>query len=405
MFNRVGFYQDLTDAFQCLWYWKYRTLLSALGIAIGTTALIVMMSISEGARLRAEATIKQLGVDTIRLESRAKVVIEINQNQNLATGITTQDVNRLATHNKGLQVGVYYHQPAQSIIHNNEVTVADVIFVNADWLASENLTLASGRGLNSLDQARLNQVCVVGSNFIRANNIKSNDVISWNNNSCQIVGVLLPTKKRVVEGSVIANMDINNLVILPVEFSPSKNKLTGITIKLHQNDSDVIKQHSKRLEELLRQHHVVKDYNVILPITLLEKAQEEQRLFNIIMGTIASLSLIVGGIGILNVMLAKVAEQTREIGIRKTMGATNTRIFQLFLLYSLMLALSGTAFGVVLGLLVALGVQWYANWPVAFSLFSLLIGPLFAVLSGLVFGLYPAKIASKLTPSIAIRHI
>ncbi|MDH3452665.1 MAG: FtsX-like permease family protein, partial [Gammaproteobacteria bacterium] len=140
------------------------------------------------------------------------------------------------------------------------------------------------------------------------------------------------------------------------------------------------------------------------PYALLNEARDTQILFQLVMGAIAGLSLLVGGIGVMNVMLSNVAEQTREIGLRMAVGATRARIISLYLCHASLLCLAGGVVGLGLGVAAALLVQVYAGWAVAFSALGLSLGPLSAVTAGLVFGLHPALRAAALNPALALRE-
>jgi putative ABC transport system permease protein len=189
------------------------------------------------------------------------------------------------------------------------------------------------------------------------------------------------------------------------QYSSIVDYYTGVTIKLGTSDTLQIKRIGHNISNLLSQTNRTHDYSIVLPATLLEKSQQEQKMFNLIMGSIAGLSLLVGGIGIMNVMLAHLAEQTREIGLRLSVGAQKVRIIQLFLSYSLMLAVTGTFIGIITGMGLTLLIQQYAEWPIKFSFFSLTVGPLFSILAGAAFGLYPAIKASEIQPNTALRQV
>lgn len=398
--SRKSIRLDIYDALACLWFWKYRTALSALGIAIGTTALIVMLSISEGARLQAEKNIKGLGVDTLRLESETERLLSLIQAKNLAVGVSKSDLKNLKPIFPQATLGAFHFVKEQRVVLGGKIVTADVMFTNLAWLDSESIAIDTGRSFMPQDLAMFKQVCLLGANLAR--NTKLNTVASWQGRSCETVGILNSVSQRIIEGSVLASIDVNNLLIFPLEYNNELSELTGITIKLNEKQ---VPEAFKQLSDYLNSTHVVQDYKVFVPATLLAKAEQERFTFNLIMGTIAGLSLIVGGIGILNVMLAKVAEQTREIGLRKTFGADNQRIFQLFMSYSVMLSAVGTIIGVVIGIFSAAVIQLSAEWPISFSLFSVSAGPMFAILSGILAGLYPAYRASQLPPTQALRML
>lgn len=402
-FNHVV--DDVKDALQSLFHKRVRSLLSAAGIAIGTTALVTMLSISEGAKHQAEVNIMMLGVDSIRIESIVDEKAHESDKSNLITGIRREDIQSIKAFLQRDDIGFFKYYSDENIIVSGNPRKADILLVNPDWFVSENVTLSQGRFISESDKKKHSQICLVGADIAKSPMIMSS-IISWKDSSCHIIGTLRERGKMLIEGSVLADVDIDNSLILPIsQYSGLVESYTGVTIKVGSSKNKAITTVADSVRQLLNQTHRVKDYSILLPITLLEKSQQEQKMFNLIMGTIAGLSLLVGGIGIMNVMLAHIAEQTREIGLRLSVGAEKNRIIQLFLAYSLMLAAIGTIIGVSIGIMLTLGVQFYAGWPIKFSFFSLTVGPIFALLSGVIFGLYPALKASEIQPNIALRQI
>jgi putative ABC transport system permease protein len=157
----------------------------------------------------------------------------------------------------------------------------------------------------------------------------------------------------------------------------------------------------KRL--LTRSHQGVEDFEIVVPAELLAQAQSTQRVFNIVMGSIAAISLLVGGIGIMNVMLTTVTERTREIGIRRAVGATQRTILTQFLIETVLVSSSGGCLGIVLGSLMAKGINLFAGWETVISLSGTLLAFAISALVGVVFGLYPARRAARMDPIAALR--
>ncbi len=403
--NHHQFIDDIKDAIQSLWYRKVRSILSATGIAIGTMALVAMLSISEGAKQQALEKIQALGVDSIRIESNL-IAAKLSDSSNLATGIKHSDIDSIQSTFPDAQIGIFKHIENANTIIQGQHQHTDVLLVTHPWSTSDPTQLKQGRAFQNSDLSLFKQVCIVGSDIYNNKVNLIGQVISWQNNSCQVIGSLKNKAKMLIEGSALSELDINKSIIVPLnQYISITQHLSGLTINLDSQDLTAIKQAAASIEALIDKTHPVKDYSILIPASLMEKLDHEQQLFTLIMGTIAGLSLLVGGIGIMNVMLAHLAEQTREIGLRLALGAQKQRIIMLFLSYSLMLALLGTLMGLFGGMFFALAIQYYAAWPVTFSLFSLTIGPLFAILAGVGFGLYPAMKAAKIVPVSALRQV
>lgn len=407
MFTSDELKNDINDAIQCLLFRKFRTILSALGVAIGTMALVGMLSISEGARTEAQKRIQALGIDTIRLENTINTLLESNSREiNLAVGLSDQDYHLLSANFESAVIGKFKRLEKQLVLSGSNNVTADVLLINRRWLRAEDIVIEHGREITEEDINQFKQVCLVGNTIAREQSLELFSLISWQGNSCQIIGVLAPKGAILSENTSLSEIDFDRSIVAPINQHVSElNQLTGFTIKLKTDDLEELQDASNKVADLLKRSHPVDDYLVVTPATLLEKAEQEQKMFALVMGTIAGLSLLVGGIGIMNVMLAHVAEQTREIGLRIALGAPQRRVVQLFMFYSITLSCIGTLFGVIAGMLLALGIQYYAQWPVSFSFLSLTVGPFFSLVAGVVFGLYPALKASQVLPNTALRQL
>jgi len=170
------------------------------------------------------------------------------------------------------------------------------------------------------------------------------------------------------------------------------------------NEMSNVKRTAEAIDSMLRQFHTKKDYTITVPLELLEKAEATKRIFNLVLGSIASISLLVGGIGIMNIMLATVSERTREIGIRRALGAKRRDIIQQFLIETTVMSGSGGLIGVILGLSVPPVVARLSGIPVVISAWSPIVAFLIAVMTGIVFGVYPARRAALLDPVEALRN-
>lgn len=398
---------DIKDAWQCLMYRKVRTILSALGIAIGTIALVSMIAIGDGAKKEALRQILSMGITTVRVENK---LIELGKSDaysvNQAIGLTLNDVDRLKIVFKDAGIGAFVKIEAVPIVISDTPKLVDIIYVNIDWIEAESLSTAKGRLINDVDNQNKSSFCNIGAN-ISSNNRQFNlgDSIRWGDERCSVVGKLTKKEKLLTEGTTLSAIDFNNSVILPISLLSNRlTQLSGITLHFQSEHLSQLEKISAMVTDLLKMaHQGILDFDVVVPAQLLEKSKQEQEVFTLIMSAIAGLSLLVGGIGIMNVMLAHVAEQTREIGLRIAVGATNDRIVMLFLAYSLLITVVGSLSGVIGGIILALLIEVFVSWPVEISLYTIIVGPIFSIVVGILFGIHPAIQATKITPNYALR--
>jgi putative ABC transport system permease protein len=188
-----------------------------------------------------------------------------------------------------------------------------------------------------------------------------------------------------------------------MEMEFNRNEVDQIILKVQEGQE--IASVAVLVEQVMaRRHRDVPDYTVIVPEALLAQSQRTQRIFNIVMGAIAGISLLVGGIGIMNIMLASVLERTREIGVRRAIGASRRDIMSQFLIEAVTLCLIGCAIGVIAGLGLAKGISSYANWRTIISVFSIILAVGVSTAVGLIFGFFPARKAASLDPIEALRY-
>jgi putative ABC transport system permease protein len=399
---------DLKDAWAGLLRRKVRSLLGSLGITIGVVALVAMLSIGEGAKQKALDRIASLGLHTIRVEDARKGVGITN----LSYGLVMADTQKISAWlgDRG-SVG-YFSRSANIAIYNNQLKGQGTILgVNPEWFIAEKWSIAKGRPLLQEDMTRQSRVCLLGAKV--ASNLQASvgSSIRLQNVPCVVIGIMAEKGRLLTEGTGLSTLDFDNSVVMPwrgfpfVSVVANEAILDGLLITLRKIPEREILAIANQVEEIIQvSHRSVRDFSMVVPLKLLNKVRETQNLFAWVMGSIASLSLLVGGIGVMNVMLANITEQTREIGLRMAIGATKKRIISLFLCHSLLLTLSGGIMGSLLGLLAALGIQWLAGWEVAFSGASLILGPVSAGVTGLLFGIYPAIRAASLTPARALRE-
>ncbi|MDA9317205.1 ABC transporter permease [Puniceicoccaceae bacterium] len=392
----------------------FRSFLAGLGVVFGVGAVVGMLAIGEGARLESIRQIQEMGVDKIIVRSLKGGQQKSDEARSDAVGIKTQDILHIANHFDNIKAVLpitEWEGPATS-----QWTVKsslEILGVPIEFLEITNAQLvgASSRFLTQQDIEDAVPVCVVGSRLSRELFQYRDPVgerLLLSDTYYTVVGVLHHASDREIK-NVGA---INDMVYVPREtgkhyWGPPITRGSVMEYKLMYvvvEDVDQIENTSRRLESYLRRAHDDVDYSIVLPFELMKQQEATQRIFTIVMASIASISLLVGGIGIMNIMLANIYERMREIGTRRALGATRKDILIQFLVESVTLTAIGGALGAILGIFLAALVAQYAEMPTSVTLFSVLISLLVSVVTGVVFGSFPAWKAASLSPMEALRR-
>lgn len=406
---------QVRDAWEGLTTHRLRSALTALGVIFGVAAVIGMASIGEGAKREALKQIELMGASNILIDEaeikegdQRKEALEKSPH-----GLTVADSDalQLTLGESGLvvpvQVGDY------SIQGGGVKEKMSVVSTRPSYYDLYRIKPALGRVLILNDEASQARVCLLGWGARRALFPLQNPVgqtIKIKNVLFTVVGVAERRSSQGGDMEGISLRDENRDVYIPLTVSKSQSlgtttgsELTRIVVSADPRlQLASIADVAERL--LVRRHRGVNDYKVIIPEQLLRQRQATQRIFNVVMGAIASISLIVGGIGIMNIMLASVLERTREIGIRRAVGATEHDITRQFLGEAVLLSLLGGLAGVILGLALAKAISLYAGWETAVSTWAILTAVGVSAGVGIVFGWLPARRAAKLDPIVALRY-
>ncbi|NVB79527.1 MAG: FtsX-like permease family protein, partial [Kofleriaceae bacterium] len=394
----------LVDAFvlalETLLEHKLRTTLTMLGMMFGVGAVIAMLSIGAGAERQALALIDRLGTRNVVVRSKTFKPEELEEIRKKSLGLSQRDVEAI----EEAVPGVLFAAPRieiepYKIIAAGAKTKAQVYGVSHRHREVTSFALAEGRFLDLGDETHHGQVAVIGAGVRRelfgadpaiGHDIKINDV--W----FEVVGVLAPEPGAVSDVQGVAVSSTEREIYLPfttalrkLDRDPMKAPLGEIVVRL---DAKAPAGETGAIVGALldRLHGGARDYDIIVPEALLRHSQQTQQLFNLVMGLIAGISLLVGGIGIMNIMLASVLEQTREIGVRRAVGARRSDIRFQFLVTAFSLALLGGLAGVALGLGISRGVASYASWPTVVTTWSIALSLGVSVVVGVASGLYPA---------------
>ncbi|MCA8958047.1 MAG: ABC transporter permease, partial [Planctomycetes bacterium] len=402
---------------------KLRSALTTLGILIGVAAVVAMLAIGEGASQAAQEQIKRLGSTNILIQSIKPPVNEQSSGQSSWSaniyGLTYQDARRIRA-----TLGPHIELMVEVRLNDKEIRVADQWLQSAmlgtapDYLDVMGLKVARGRWLSDTDNRTLANVCVLGGNvasrvFPMSDPIGS--VLKASGNRFVVVGELEPLGRQ--SGHV--GRSIDECVFVPM--STSRRRFGEINIKesggsreiesveLHEikvkvDTEDNVAHASEVIKNLLQRSHKQQDYSMTVPLELLRQARESKRRFQLLLFSIALISLIVGGIGIMNVMLATVTERTREIGIRRALGARKRNIIDQFLVETVVLAGAGGVLGLIVGLLFSWAAHLFWDADVYVRPRDPVMAFAISGLVGIFAGVYPAWRAANMDPVEALRH-
>jgi putative ABC transport system permease protein len=385
-----------------------------LGMIFGVGAVIAMLSIGAGAEQESLRTIASFGIRNIIIQAKEFKDSELQQIRTESLGVSLRDVEALQTILKPRPL-ISASRLIKTYQINSEKARSDsrVLGVSSTYPIIQNLTLLQGSFFLPEDEQANAQVCVLGIvakqklfgfGDVLNQQIKVNDI--W----LTVVGVLADAvvEKQEFEGVKVQNP--NNDIYIPIttavrkfDTETTENELNEIVIKI--DDSASIRDQASTINNLMSvMHRYVDDYSIVVPEKLLEQNQRTQGIFNIVMGAIASISLLVGGIGIMNIMLASVLERTNEIGLRRAIGAKKLDIRMQFMAEAIAISLAGGIIGVALGYGISRAVAVFSGWSTIITIPSIVLSFGVSSIIGLIFGIYPAVQASNLDPIECLRY-
>ena len=408
---------DLSQAAANLYAQKTRTLLTALGIVFGVGSVIGMLAIGSGAKEESLRFIEQLGVRNVLIDARPTTSREeFQQRRRSSPGLSDRDVRILAANIEGLEtISARRTLHPAGVLPKPSRDIPELYGVRPSYSIIHSLRLEEGKFFEESDDEASGNVCVLGEgakvNILGygpavGKYVKVND--AW----LEVVGVL---SEQLMAGSTNTGatmQDLNNIVYIPLntfqyrffdQSSFMKDDLDGIEIRLKEK-ADSIEVAKVVTAVLNNTHHNVQDFSVTIPAALLAQQQRTQTIFTYVMVAIAAISLLVGGIGIMNIVLATVLERTREIGIRRSIGARRFDIVRQFLTESVLISVAGGLLGIGFGFFLAWLIARTAEWKTIVTSASVVIAFGVSVAVGVIFGIYPAMKASRINPIDALRY-
>ncbi|MBN1764469.1 MAG: ABC transporter permease [Sedimentisphaerales bacterium] len=421
-----------------LWMHRLRSTLTTLGIVFGVCSVIAMLAIGEGASQEAQNQIARLGSRNVII----KTVKPAEEQQSTADdstmktyGLTYEDAERFRA-TLSYEVIVPSRRINQQVWYRNRKVTVEVIGTIPWYPEIAPIEIMRGRFFGSIDLHYQHKVCIVDESVIDEIFIIDDPIgqdIKIKDNYYRVVGIVTavgpidttgetangiepqagPSRSGEMAGGIMGNVYIplsafkSSFGEISIQMTAGtrqmeKVELQEVTVKVPS--LDMVLPTRDILEDMLASTHKKKDYQILVPLELLRQAARTKRIFSIVLGSIAAISLLVGGIGIMNIMLATVSERTREIGIRRALGARRRDIIIQFLSETVMLTLTGGVLGIALGSLIPYLVERFFYMPTVITGFSLILAFGISGAIGVAFGIYPAYRAAWLDPIESLRH-
>jgi putative ABC transport system permease protein len=401
---------------------KLRSFLTMLGVVFGVGSVVAMLAVGEGASKEALQRIQKLGSTNIIINSIKAVEDDSSSAQRTRMsmyGLTYMDYQRISESFPNVQ----QVSPAKLIRKDSRVgsntLELRIVGTTQQWFDLVPREILAGRVFEKKDVDDFSAVAVLteyGARKLLATKNTIGQPIKIGGDSFEVIGIIKTESGQA--GSIqIPDQQVDAYIPLSTVrkyygdlfFQRTSGSRSMELVELHQiivqvDKTDDVEATAAGIERMLQGFHKKKDYIISVPLALLKEAEATKRRFNIVLGSIASISLLVGGIGIMNIMLASVTERTREIGIRRAIGAKRRQIIIQFLIETVVLSTLGGIVGLVMGIIIPAIITFFSDMPTVITLQSILLPLFISVGIGIIFGIYPAASAAKVDPIIALRH-
>jgi putative ABC transport system permease protein len=404
--------QSMKIAFRALRVNKLRSALTMLGIIIGVGAVIAMVAVGSGATQRIQEQIASIGSNVIIVQPGSLNLGGVRQGWGNAQTLTEDDARAIGSELRSIQYAAPMQQNQAQVVFGNNNWFTRIQGTTPDYLTIRDIQVASGQPFTQGDVDSSAKVCLLGKTVadnLFAGGDPVGQIIRIKKVPFTVAGVLAP------KGQSPTGQDQDDMIIMPISTAKKKviggrqNNMQVVGQILTQAHEGATKIAVTEIEGLLRQRHRLQptqdDDFAVQNLEEVFAAQETSaEVMSILLASIASVSLIVGGIGIMNIMLVSVTERTKEIGLRQAVGAKTGDILSQFLVEAVTLSVAGGTIGIILGVGASLLISYFASWSTLVSIGSVLLAFLFSALVGVFFGYYPARKAAFLDPIEALRY-
>ena len=418
----LNLYQNIESGVKNLLLHKLRSLLTMLGIVFGVASVIAMLSIGEGASKQALDDIRKLGSTNIIITAAKPAEDEAAASVRTffsVYGLLYEDEIRIRESFETVEKTVPVKVVRKEGRLNDRSLELRLVGTTSAWFDLVRRPTIAGRTLIPNDEVSFANVCVLteyGARRLLATSATIGQSLRLGSDYLEVVGIV---KSEEGQSGDIQTPDEKVDAYIPLNVARTRfgdvsvRRSTGSQdremVELHQlivqvRSNDEVEATAAGILAMLKRFHKKEDYRISVPLTLLRQAEATKRTFNIVLGSIAAISLLVGGIGIMNIMLASVTERTREIGVRRAIGAKRREIILQFLVETVVLSMVGGLIGIGIGVLIPWLVTYFSKMPTVVTGTSLVLAAGISVAIGIIFGLYPAVRAANLDPIAALRH-
>ena len=394
---------------------KMRSFLTALGIIIGIASVITMLAVGHGTKLSIQASISEMGSNMIMIHPGADRRGGVKQDASSMETLKLDDYQAIKDECKYIKAISPMVSSGGQFIYGNENTPSSIYGVNQDYLDIRQISISDGEMFDDGDIKTSAKVCVLGQtvvdNLFPDGSEPIGKIVRFNSIPFRVIGIL---KKK---GYNSMGMDQDDLVLAPytavMKRILAQTYLSGIQCSAITEEAT--EYATSEIREILRRTHRLKDkspktdadeddFNIRSQEELASMMNNTTNMLTILLGCVAGISLIVGGIGIMNIMYVSVTERTREIGLRMSVGARGIDILNQFLIEAVLLSVTGGVIGVIIGVSASYAIQTFVHWPIAIQLWTIVMSFAVCTFTGIFFGWYPAKKAANLDPIEALRY-